>query len=240
MKKCVIILCCLFLFLSCNTKNNNSKKVTNSTSNPINQSFILNGELVNGQASKVYLNKIIGNSLYQIDSAIIDNHKFIIQGIVEYPERFALTFDSYASKTILILENTSITIKIDIDNVNDPIITGSPLNDILLEYKNVSKSIFRKIDYLFPRFQKARLENDVKKLEEIGLEMKTIENEFKQFSFLFIEKNKNSFIAPIILSDQLKTSTIDTIKIQQSYQNISNDVKHSPDAQIIASFLNLH
>lgn len=240
MKNCVIFLSCLFLFLSCNTKNNDSKKVNNKASNTINKGFELSGELVNGQATKVYLNKIIGNSLYQIDSAIINNNTFDIKGIVEYPERFALTFDSYASKTILIIENTSINIKIDIDQVNDPIITGSPLNDILLEYKNASKNIFRKIDYLFPRFQKARLENDVKKLEEIGLEMKIIENEFKEFSFLFIEKNKNSFIAPIILSDQLKTSTIDTIKIQKSYNQISDEVKHSPDSQLIATFLNLH
>jgi len=238
MKNCFIIIGCLLFFFSCNQKNKDTKKATN-TNNFTNQ-FILKGELLKGEASTVYLNKIIGNSIYQIDSAKIENNKFTIQGIVEYPERFAITFDSYASKTILILENLPINITIDVENINDPIITGSPLNTKLDEYKTISKSIFRKIDYLFPRFQKARLENDVKKLEEIGTEMRAIEKEFQEFSFQFIKKNNNSFIAPMLLTDQLKTSIIDTVKIKQSYQLLSEEIKHSPDAQIIATFLELH
>jgi flagellin-specific chaperone FliS len=238
MKNYFIIIGCILFFLGCNQKNKDTKKATN-TNNFTNQ-FILKGELLNGEASTVYLNKIIGNSIYQIDSAKIENNKFTIQGIVEYPERFAITFDSYASKTILILENLPINITIDVENINDPIITGSPLNAKLDEYKTISKSIFRKIDYLFPRFQKARLENDVKKLEEIGTEMKAIEKEFQEFSFQFIKKNNNSYIAPMLLTDQLKTSTIDTVKIKQSYQLLSEEIKHSPDAQIIATFLELH
>lgn len=239
MKNCLIILSCFFIFINCNNKNDVTKKTT-STINNFTKGFTLEGELINGEASKVYLNKIIGNTIYQIDSAKIENNKFSVQGIVEYPERFALTFDTYASKTILILENLPIQISVNTEQINDPIIIGSPLNSKLDEYKKISKSIFRKIDYLYPRFQKARLENDVEKLTEIGNQMKSIEKEFQVFSFQFIEKNKNSFIAPILLSDQLKTSTIDTFKIKESYQLLSEEVKHSPDAQIIASFLKLH
>ena len=239
MKNCLIILSCFFLFASCDQKNKIDKKATNSKNN-LTKGFTLQGELVNGEAFTVYLNKIIGNTVYQIDSAKIENNTFTVQGIVEYPERFAITFDTYASKTVLILENQPINITIDIEKVNDPIITGSPLNTKLDEFKNISKSIFRKIDYLYPRFQKARLENDVQKLEEIGKEMKSIEKEFQQFSFQFIKENNNSYIAPMLLSDQIKTSIIDTVSIKKSYQLLSEKVKHSPDAQIIASFLKLH
>ena len=51
------------------------------------------------------------------------------------------------------------------------------------EYKLASKNIFKKIDYLFTKFQKARLENDVKKLDEVGNELKKIETEFTDFSY---------------------------------------------------------
>tara|TARA_R110001583_G_scaffold412_2_gene3786 strand:+ start:30113 stop:30247 length:135 start_codon:yes stop_codon:yes gene_type:complete len=44
----------------------------------------------------------------------------------------------------------------------------------------------------------------------------------------------------MILRDQLKSTTIDTIKILETYNKLSNEVKNSPDAEIIASFLNLH
>jgi hypothetical protein len=238
MKHWYIFYSCFFLLFSC-TNNNTLKNVSNSEKKSV-QGFVLKGTLTNGEASTVYLNKIIGNSLFQIDSASVNNHTFVIQGMVEFPERFALTFDSYAYKTILILENTPIEINIDINNINNPIIKGSPLNNQLEDYKLKAKTIFRKIDYLFPHFQKARLENDIEKLAEIKLEMNAIEQEFQAFSYVFIEKHKNSYIAPIILSDHLKTFPIDTLQIKKTFQLISDDVKNSPDAQQIASFLNLH
>ena len=189
---------------------------------------------------KIYLNKINKNTIYQVDSAVIENNKFMFQGILKYPERFVLSFDSHSATIVIILENKPINILIDANSMNEPIIKGSPLNITLNSYKNTSKEIFRKIDYLYPKFQKARLQNDVKKLEEIGTELKKIENEFTNFSYDFIENNTNSFIAPIILSDQLKTSIIDTLRIKQSYQSLSNEVKKSPDAMLIATTLNLH
>lgn len=239
MKYSLIAFCFILVMLGCNSKNNQTEKPVKASPN-FSTGFILKGELKNGIASTVYLNKIIGNTMYQIDSANVINNLFTIQGVVDYPERFVITFDTYPFNTLLIIENTSINLTIDTEQINYPIISESPLNDQLLVYKNKSKSIFRKIDYLYPRFQKARLENDVQKLEEIGLEMKKIELEFNEFSFKFIEDNRNSFIAPILLSDQLKASEIDTIRIKQSFKLISNKVKNSPDAQIIASFLELH
>ena len=239
MKYSLIAFGLILLMLGCNSKNNQTEKPV-ITSNNLSTGFILKGELKNGKATTVYLNKIIGNTMYQIDSANIVNNLFTLNGLVEYPERFTITFDVYPDNTLLIIENTAINLTIDIEQINNPIISGSPLNDQLAAYKNESKSIFRKIDYLYPRFQKARLENDVQKLEEIGLEMKKIELEFKEFSFKFIEDNRNSFIAPILLSDQLKSSAIDTLRIKQSFNLISDKVKNSPDAQIIASFLELH
>ena len=57
-----------------------------------NKSFTLIGTLENFYPQKVYLNKIIENSIFAIDSSAVIENKFNFNGFVEYPERFALSF----------------------------------------------------------------------------------------------------------------------------------------------------
>ena len=115
-----------------------SEPSKNAVNTSINK-FQLNGKIVNFEAKKVYLNKLVNKSLYPIDSANITNKQFVINGIVEYPERFILTFDSNYTKILLIVENQKFNITIDSHNFNDPIIKGSKLNDELNAYKNATK-----------------------------------------------------------------------------------------------------
>ncbi|WP_457610832.1 DUF4369 domain-containing protein [Lutibacter sp.] len=239
MKRFLLLVIFSLILVSC--KKNDSQEKQQNISIPTDiKGFELKGNLENFYPKKVFLNKIIENSIYPIDSSKVINNTFTFKGIVEFPERFALTFRDYSSVVIFILENTNFKLIINTDQINDPIIKGSKLNKELTEYKTKSKQIFKKIDYLFPQFQKARLENDAKELSKIGNELKSIEKEFINFSFNYILQNKNSYIAAMILRDQLKSTTIDTLKIKKTYQALSSDVKKSPDAQIIATFLTLH
>lgn len=204
-----------------------------------NKEFVLNGSLKSYISDKVYLSKIIENNIRPIDSSKIENNNFVFTGAVDYPERFALSFENSSAAIILIIENTNFEIIIDQNQLDEPVIKGSELNTKLDEYKSTSKNIFKKIDYLFPKFQKARLENDVENLAEIGNELKKIEMEFTNFSFNFVETNSDSYVAAMILSDQLKSSTVDTLRISNAYKQLSEAVKKSPDAQLIAAALNL-
>ncbi|WP_456463522.1 DUF4369 domain-containing protein [Lutibacter sp.] len=239
MKRFFLLVIFSLILVSCKKKDSQEKQQNISIPTDIKR-FELKGSLENFYPKKVFLNKIIENSIYPIDSSKVINNTFTFKGIVEFPERFALTFQDYSSVVIFILENTNFELIINTDQINDPIIKGSKLNKELTEYKTKSKQIFKKIDYLFPQFQKARLENDAKELSEIGNELKSIEKEYINFSFNYILQNKNSYIAAMILRDQLKSTTIDTLKIKKTYQALSSDVKKSPDAQIIATFLTLH
>ncbi|WP_157961091.1 DUF4369 domain-containing protein [Lutibacter citreus] len=222
--------------ICCKKESTQQKKAIAAIKN----SFFIDGSIVNFNPRKIYLNKIIENSSYIIDSCKIENNKFSFKGSVEHPERFALSFEEYSSKAILIIENATITININGHSIDSPIIKGSELNDKMLSYQLKSKNIFKKIEYLFPQFQKYRLENNAEKLSEINIAMKKIEQEFIDFSYNFIQENSDSYISAIILRDQLKTKPIDTFKIINSFKNISDKVKLSPDSEIIKHQLELH
>jgi flagellin-specific chaperone FliS len=232
-----IVTACLFsLFIfSCNNPKSQLEKETDSKKN----GFVLKGTLKSFLSDKVYLSKIIGNNIQPIDSAKIENNNFVFQGIIESPERFILSFENSSAAAILIVENTNFEIFLDPDHIEEPVIKGSELNAKLNDYKLASKNIFKKIDYLFTKFQKARLENDIKKLDEVGNELKKIEKEFTDFSFNFVKNNNNSYVSAMVLSDQLKSSTVDTIRISNAYKLLSEEVKKSPDAQLIAIALKL-
>jgi hypothetical protein len=236
MKKLLIFCICTLFIFSCK-KEISSKKETFLTKN---KSFTLIGTLENFYPQKVYLNKIIENSIFAIDSSAVIENKFNFNGFVEYPERFALSFKEYSATVILIIENSTIEIDIDANNIEAPIIKGSNLNSKWNEYQLNSKKIFKKIEYLFPQFQKYRLENNAEKLYEIGSQMKNIEQEYIVYSYNFIKENNNSYLAAMILRDQLKNTEIDTIKIANTYKALSENVKKSPDAEIISLILNLH
>ena len=236
MKK-IITVCLLSVFIfSCNNPTSQLKKEKDSKKN----GFVLKGTLKSFLSDKVYLSKIIGNDIQSVDSAKIENNNFVFQGIVDYPERFMLSFENSSAAAILIVENTNFEIFLDPDQIEEPVIKGSELNVKLYDYKLSSKNIFKKIDYLFPRFQKARLENDVKNLDEIGNELKKIETEFTDYSFNFVKNNSDSYVSAMVLSDQLKASTVDTIRISNAYKLLSEKVKKSPDAQLIATTLSLN
>jgi len=237
MKRLFLLVIFSLLLLSCKENDSQEKQPTVSTNT---KGFKLKGYLENLYPKKVYLNKVIENSIYPIDSSKVIDNTFTFKGIAEFPERYALTFQDYSSVVIFILENTNFELVINQDQINDPLIKGSKLNNKLNEYKTKSKQIFKKIDYLFPQFQKARLENDAKELSIIRNELKSIEKEFINFSFNYVLQNKNSYIAPMILRDQLKSTNIDTLRIKKAYLILSNDIKNSPDSQIIESFLTLH
>ena len=241
MKKIVFYCLCSFAILSSCTQNSKEKSIKNKQEIvQTNNGFVLTGSFNEYLTDKVYLNKIIEQNLFPIDSAIVENNKFSFHGIVNYPERFALTFGNYSNTVILIIENSTFNIELNATNLQEPIIEGSPLNTQLLNYKNASKEIFNKIAYLSPHFQKARLENDSEKLKQIGEDFKNIEKEHANFTYNFIEQNNNSFVAVMLLRDQLKVIPMDTVRIQNTYQLLSENIKQSSDAQIIETTLNLH
>jgi len=234
MKKLLLILLISIELLSCN-----SNSVKNTKSSEFQKhNFTING-LIDFKAQTAYLNTLKNDSLLKIDSSTVIKNAFLFKGKINSPKRFAITFKKYSAVIVFILENKNIDIIIKKSHLNNPIISGSLLNTQLIDYKNNSKNIFKRIDYLYPRFQKARLENDIEKLTEIKQKIEAVNTEFTNYSFDYIKKNSNSYIAAMLLVDHLKASKIDTLQIKNSYTFLSKKVQNSYDGKIVSNWLQL-
>ncbi|MDP3312104.1 DUF4369 domain-containing protein [Lutibacter sp.] len=235
MKQLIIVLLAAAFFIGCESKGTLKEAKTS-----FQKEFELKGKIDQTSSTYVYLNQLVENGFYAVDSTKIINNTFIFIGSILYPERYALTFNNSSEFSLLVLENTNFSISLISENIPEPIIENSSLNNTLQQYRNAAKEIFKKIDYLYPHFQKARLENNDQRLKEIGLEIKNIEKEFETFTYKFIIENNNSFVSAMILRDQLKVSQVDTFKIKELYKLLSSEVKESPDSQFIAITLKLN
>ncbi|MCF6279348.1 MAG: DUF4369 domain-containing protein [Flavobacteriaceae bacterium] len=220
----------LVLILTLNSCTKDVKKVIK------NDSYFLSISVESGINNIVYLQKLANPS--EIDSAEIEeNGMAVFKGSIQNPERYLITIEGLFGGKMIIIENDSITVDIKNKDLINSTIIGSKLNDELFEVQKKSERIYNKIDVLFPDMQRARLENDVEKLQEITRKMTLIEQENIDFNFNYAKENPNSFISAMILSDLSKRDSIDTKKIIESYNTLTDKVKKGIDAQNIELFL---
>ena len=199
------------------------------------ESYFLTITTESDASNKVYLQKLV--IVEDIDSTLIENGNAYFKGSVETPQRYLITIDSYFGGKMIVLENDSITVSIKNKDLINSNITGSKLNKELLNVQTASEKIYSKIDVLFPDMQIARLNNDAEKLQEISKKMTLIEQENIDFNFKYVKENPDSYISAMILSDLARRDSIETKKITDSYNSLSENVKKSVDAQKVAAFI---
>ncbi len=82
-------------------------------------SYVITGEVVNpySDGNIVYLSHSNGDELINLDSVIVDGGRFMLQGVQEIPImaylRFKNQYDSLAVPTLFILENGSLSVRMD-------------------------------------------------------------------------------------------------------------------------------
>ncbi|MDC9722747.1 MAG: DUF4369 domain-containing protein [Urechidicola sp.] len=174
-----------------------------------------------------------------IDSTLIINNTAYFKGKIDFPERYAIKVKGIDGGKLFVLENDSIKIVLDKNDLTQSTIKGSKLNDELVEFQNDSKQINAKIELLFPDLQRARLNNDAKTLEKIASQISAIEQENINFNFEYVNQHPTSFISAMILNDLSKREGIGVVRIFNAYQKLSNNVKQGVDSKEVELFLAL-
>ena len=228
MKKIIILIAVLTISFSC------KKELKSSSIN----SFYITGHIDSiFENTKVFLKIQENKTIILLDSTQIINGSFIFSGNNNNPSVFGIYIDSLKSSIGFFIENDSVTIDVNKDNISESKVSGSKLNDQYLEYIKKSNQILSKTNYLFPIFQKARAENDVDKLNEIYEKMKVINNENTQFALNYAKEHRNSYIAAFALHSILNDYSTSKDSIFNVYNNFSENVKKGDFAIEILVFI---
>jgi len=169
------------------------------------EGYTINGELT-GNGQKVVLKKLTADSEdpVDIDSCVVKNGKFMMKGILEYPEYCAL-YVGDNGPLMFFVENAMIDIVVDLGNMQDSKITGSQETNLFVEYKSqmtVFEDSARKVndDYMLMKLSD---ETDVEKEEEYVARMEEIRQQRIDYMKQFASENPNSIVTALIVDNNL-------------------------------------
>ena len=183
----------------------------------------------------LYLKKQEDNLTLILDSTTTQNGSAIFKGTIKAPHVYGVFIENQPEEGFYpIMEPGTIQIKADLSDLSGAQISGTKLNDQLADYKEKAKRISSKMNVLFHEFQKARAENNSNQLKQINLKMQVIAAERNAFSKRFIRSNSESFVAAMILHSLLINQNIRKDTISNLYGSLSEDVKKSEFAKIVA------
>lgn len=151
----------------------------------------------------VYLQKMENlRAAEAIDSAVIVNGAFTMKGSVPTPDLYHLSIAGSGYSLNLFVEDASIQIVIDENDLKNNIATGSPLNDLYNDFmKEMRENYQVKAQDIIQRAQYAQQNGEMTPEfeEQINKEYEQLMENYKTFQLKFISDNPGSIVSAVIL-----------------------------------------
>lgn len=224
--KSSISLLLLFFLLGCNIA---SKK--EATTN-LQKQYKLTGTLFDHNEELLFLYVYRSNKVQKKDSTRIENNQFYFLDRLDVPVKAALQLKNHTRYFSFILANDSMHIEMNTTDYAKSKIKHSPINSKLAAVQKKSAQIYRKIDYLYPQLQKARIENDVESLQNINRQIQLIIDQNQAFLYNYISRNPNDYLAALLLNDLWHTKDKDSIQLQKLALQLHPEVQKALDFAI--------
>ncbi len=226
MKITYLLSLALFINMSCNTPISTKDTTQKPTG------FTLTGTVFDKDGESLYLHIFKNNQIQKIDSVKIHNQEFQFTGALDYPHKASLLFKGHNNEFPFILSNENVQVNLDAYQIENSQIKNSKINDELAKIKEASAHIYRKIDYLYPLLQKARIENDSKNLKKINLEIQTIMDENQTYLLNYIKENPDHYLSALLLNDLWFSRKNDTLVLKKLASQLNIKVKPALDFAI--------
>ncbi|MCK0131203.1 DUF4369 domain-containing protein [Flavobacteriaceae bacterium F08102] len=187
--------------------------------------FYIQGEADLKNGTKVYLKSQEFNEITTIDSNFVKNSRFTFSGSLDRPVIYGIYIENLPGVVGILMENDSITVKINPNNLSKSIVIGSELNNAFQQFQARSFYISSKIDQFYPLFQKARSENNSFKLKEINERMKKVQRASEKYAIQYAANNPDSYVAAYALRSVLNSPEISLDSIKMIYNKFTPFVK---------------
>jgi peroxiredoxin len=178
-------------------------------------SYRVEGSIKGAEGIAVSLMKVVGSQQVSINSAIVKNGRFTMEGkAIEYPEMTFLTTPGKPRRTVFFLENSDITISGHIDSLDKAKVSGSKTQDEFLAHQAQLEKLAENFQSRIKEYESARNDNDTVRLSMFNKELAEISEKVLAANREFIKNNPGSFIVPVILNSiaaRLSTEETDGI-----------------------------
>lgn len=189
---------------------------------------------------KVYISELDGKNRTPkvVDTTTIKDGKFELDmEDQEQPNLSFLRFEGVNGNVVYISENQTINFDVDKDSIRNTQVQGGKENKALYEYLGHLKELNRKMMNLQTTMRQAMMEKDtskLKSLQETQVELRDNDKKFKEELF---KRNKDSYLAVMILTDMLSMKTHSSSEIREMYAEVSDRIKNTPLAKSLEETL---
>lgn len=112
------------------------------------QGFVITGEVTGlADASRVTLTDV-NNTTDTLARTTVKGGRFVLKGSIKETNLYQLNFDVAAKKTVLFIGNDNITVKGNIDALQQLQVKGSSANDDFVAFQNIFNPLFRTLNEL--------------------------------------------------------------------------------------------
>jgi len=208
-----------------------------SLKNEKNQSFTINA-IISGveDSTPVMLNLVREGDLQAIDTAYLENSRVSFKGTLESPEMIYLHVGNTRKLINLFGENSEISIKVNIDSIDQAKITGSSAHDDLMAFKTYLNPISEESMSLRNELQLARANGDIEGQNLILARINELPE--KQMGLIkeFVKLKPLSKISPYIIRNYLAYE-MDYPELNSLLGILDSSVHGSKDYQILSERL---
>ncbi len=177
--------------------------------------YTINGNIIGLDDGKVLMQQKVDGEWINLDSAIVEKGKFILEGSVNMPEYFILKISDTLNPIQLFVENSEINININTDSLANTEIIGSESNIVFEKFNKKIEEYSIQMKNLYNDYMQANMSGDVDKVKEIEDKYTNVYDEQNDFISKFIGENANSVVAPFVVSrymiHQLELPQLDSI-----------------------------
>lgn len=182
--------------------------------------------LENGK--KVFLSELDGKtrSPQVVDTAVIENGKFELDlENKDLPVLSFLRFEGVNGNMIFISENEKIEFNINKDSIRSSKVSGGKENKALFEYLNHLKELNRRMGKVQQEMRAAMVQRDSSKLAGLRDTQSELLDNDKNFKEELFNRNKDSYLSIMLLSDMLGAKTHTAAEVREFYAEVSDRIK---------------
>lgn len=185
MKKTIIILLAAVVAISCARE----------------PKFTITGTIDGAANETVILQKRIPGGYEGIDTAVLENGAFTMEGVVAYPQIVNLSIQDKRGGLNFYIENSEITIHGHADSLYLASVTGSATQAEFDGYKALFEETNAGMTKVYDRYRAAKMEGNNELAATIEKELEELDNKQNEIRKEFIANNTSSFVAPAVLSE---------------------------------------
>lgn len=190
--------------------------------------------VINGKAEgvhngiRVYLRNVDdkGREVF-IDTAVVMNGKFKMEGYVEEPSVYFLGVDGLQGDVIFMLENSEIDIEVNKEMPLNSTISGSESNEGFEAFQDGMAKIREEGNEIMVHYRQVKMPEEKEKRDSLQKELEKVSIKLIEHPLNFVKENNDTYFSLNLIGLEANKPKFEVAKFMEAFDNLTPELKAS-------------